>query len=125
MFPILKWNYLKEKDFQSALNKELKKQWHYVYKFPDTWYAQKPYDCIFLNKENWITYHCELKLISGITININKLEPQQHYYLDFISSINNELALVLIRSKKFNSYKWFRYKDFMSMKNEKGWVKVF
>lgn len=122
--PTLKWNYRLEKEFQWALNKELKARWDFVYKFPDTWYAQKPYDMIFIDCQDWITRHCELKIIKWATININKLEPQQHFYLNFISNIKEDIALVIVWSQKYCDYKVLTYREFMSMKDEKGSVKL-
>jgi len=124
--PILKWPFKLEKEFQWALNKQLVNRWDYVYKFPDTWYAKKPYDFICINsKWFWLTYHIELKIINIDTININKLEPQQHYYLNHISHINPDIALVWVWSKRHNEYKMFKYLDFMTMADSKWSVKIF
>lgn len=125
MYIKLKWPYKLEKDFQWALNKELKNLWHYVYKLPDTGYAKKPYDMIYCDRNTWITYHSELKIILCDSININKLEPQQHFYLNMLSNIRENIATVLIWSKKHNNYVELTYKKFMSMKDDKWTVKLF
>ena len=121
---IVNWNFRLEKEFQSELNKQLRNNWWFVYKMPDTWFAKKPYDMYAISPE-WITYHCELKIIAVNSININKLEPQQHWSLKYISKINPNIAMVLIWSKKHSDYKIFTYNEFMSLSNTEWTVKVF
>lgn len=90
--------------------KALERIGYWGFKMPDNNHTPKPYDMYTISPE-WITYHCELKIIECDTFNKDDLRPNQKKSLKEVSMRNPDVALVLVYSKKHQDYVIMRYVD--------------
>jgi len=126
----IKWNFTLESKFTTAFLKEFtkdKKWW--AFKIPDLIRTIKPFDFFWINK--WWVYFCEVKMIDWDIFNFSILRNNQYTALKRIYLLIdnfcfiNMFSIVLIYSKKYNTYKIINFKDILKAEKQgKNFIKL-
>lgn len=124
---VMPWNFRKwkiEKDFESLIFKNLRKEWYICYHPQDVGLAYKFLDWIIVSPE-WQIGFIEFKKIEWATYNVQNFEESQVILLRELDKRNLDIARVFIYSVKLNSYKVFTFTELWEMKNSKWGIKIF
>ena len=121
-----------EADFQSWFSGYITDQYWWIaqHKLSDQSMSKKPCDYFFINEVGQ-TVWCELKVIPGFTININRFEPQQVEFLTHLTSLYRQwlprysLAYAVLYSKKNQEVRYLPWDEIQQQLLETGSLKVF
>lgn len=118
-----------EKDFQRWFREQIENHFgigHPYHKMSDMDIQKKPCDC-FLVDDIGRALFCELKIIPGLSLNLNKYEYQQVEFLTKVSSRGqvHSLALSPVYSQKFQTWYLYDWEKLMPRLFAENSIKIF